>query len=411
MNIPIENPQDPAERVAMLKRHCTAHWRAKPGAGFFLISVPLRICPIGAHSDHQGGTVTGLTIDRSIQLFGQVADEPAVGIASANFGEVREIPFEGIADKIPGDWANYARGALVALNRSHGPLRRGFRGVIHGAMPIGGLSSSAAVTIAYLRALDHANGISLSTLETIALSRSVENDYLGLHSGIMDQSVILSGKRNSLSCVDCSTNTITSISQGAAAQPWEILVVYSGLSRQLTATPFNQRVQECHQAARELLEMARMPVSAKPLLSEAGAELFERFGDKLARNLQLRARHFFTEAARVREGMAVWPTGDMEQFGRLITASGHSSIVQFESGSPALIALYEILAAIPGVYGTRFCGGGFQGCCLAFIDPRKRESVLGALCEGYMKRHPELAGSYSLHLCRSMDSISVEELL
>jgi galactokinase/galacturonokinase len=100
----------------------------------------------------------------------------------------------------------------------------------------------------------------------------------------------------------------------------------------------------------------------------------------------------------------------MEGFGRLVTESGHSSIVNYESGSPALISLYEILAQIRGVYGTRFCGGGFQGCCLALIDPRKREAIAGELHEQYLKRHPELEKHYSIHFCRSVDSVLVEDV-
>ena len=112
----------------------------------------------------------------------------------------------------------------------------------------------------------------------------------------------------------------------------------------------------------------------------------------------------------MRAGMKLWQEGDMREFGRLVTASGESSIVNFESGSPALIALYEILAGIDGVYGARFCGGGFQGCCLALVDRAKREKVAAALHEGYMQRHPELEDAYSIHLCESSNSVSVEVL-
>jgi galactokinase/galacturonokinase len=125
---------------------------------------------------------------------------------------------------------------------------------------------------------------------------------------------------------------------------------------------------------------------------------------------QKRARHFFSEAARVRRGVELWRDGDMENFGRLVTESGNSSIVNYESGSPALISLYEILAQIGGVYGTRFCGGGFQGCCLAIIDPRKREAIAQELHAQYCKRHPELEPHYSSHFCHSVDTVSVEDL-
>jgi galacturonokinase len=408
MNIPIEIPGSACERTALLTRQFEATFGVDSRKPYFLVSVPLRICPLGAHSDHQGGTVTGLTIDRSVQLLGRATESPELHIFSANFSELRHVSFDSIPEKVNGDWGNYARGMVRALREAESFVSRGFNGVIHGAMPIGGLSSSAAVSIAYAKALEHVNHLSLSPLETILLVRATENGYLGLHNGILDQSVIVSSRPNALTCIDCRSHEISTLAQERSPQPWEILVVYSGLSRQLTGTPFNQRVAECHEAARQLLSLAGRPIPEKPLLGDVGAETFFEYQNQLPETLQRRARHFFTEAARVHEGMKVWPTGDMEKFGRLVTASGESSIVNFESGSPALIALYEILAGISGVYGTRFCGGGFQGCCLAIIDPRQRESIAEKLHAAYMAIHPELEGAYSIHFCNSSDSVSVE---
>lgn len=410
MSIPIDHTLSPEERTQRLLDRYTSSFHESPNNPFFLITVPLRVCPLGAHSDHQGGIVTGFTIDRSVQLLARAQDTAEASIVSANFNEERHIDLANVPAKTPGDWGNYLRGAAQALAIKDGELRRGFKGVIHGSMPIGGLSSSAAVTIAYVKALQHVNGTTASALETIMLVRAVENGYLGLHNGILDQSVIVSGKRGALTCIDCSAHTITSLEQGSSTIPWEILVVYSGLSRQLTATPFNQRVAECHEAAKELLVMAKRPAPEKPLLGEVDHELFERYGSQLPDNLRRRAAHFYTERARVVRGMELWSAGDIEGFGKLITASGESSIHNYESGSPALIALYEILADIPGVYGTRFCGGGFQGCCLALIDPRKRDSIAQALHTGYARRHPELIQDYSLHFCNSTDSVSLEVL-
>ena len=410
MSIPIDRTLSPETRSEMLLERYTATFKESPDKPFFLITVPLRVCPLGAHSDHQGGIVTGFTIDRSIQLLGRGIDTPEVSVVSANFDEHRSVDLGNIPPKTTGDWGNYVRGAAQALITKDGELPRGFRGVLHGSMPIGGLSSSAAVTIAYLKALQHVNGLSSSNLETIMLVRAVENGYLGLHNGILDQSVIVSGKRGALTCIDCTAHTITSLDQGTSTVPWEILVVYSGLSRQLTATPFNQRVAECHDAARELLRLAKRPVPEKPLLGEVDLEIFERYSSQLPANLRRRATHFFTERARVVGGMKLWSEGNIEGFGDLITASGESSIHNYESGSPALISLYEILAGISGVYGTRFCGGGFQGCCLALIDPRKRDSIAEAVHAGYSTRHPELIQDYSLHFCNSTDSVSLEAL-
>lgn len=408
MVIPIDRTAPPESTTRMLRDRFCATFGESSDQPLFLISVPLRVCPLGAHSDHQGGIVTGFTIDRSVQLLARGIDAPEVSVVSANFNEARTIDLTNIPPKTAGDWGNYVRGAAQALTAKEGELYRGFQGVLHGSMPIGGLSSSAAVTIAYVKALQQVNGLSSSHLETIMLVRAVENGYLGLHNGILDQSVIVSGKRGALTCIDCTAHSITSLDQGASTTPWEILVVYSGLSRQLTATPFNQRVEECHQAARNLLTLAKLPAPEKPLLGEVDLEIFERYGSKLADNVRRRATHFYTERARVLSGMKLWSAGDIEGFGKLVTASGASSIHNYESGSPALISLYEILADIPGVYGTRFCGGGFQGCCLALIDPRKRDAIAEALHAGYTSRHPELIQDYSLHFCNSTDSVSLE---
>lgn len=406
--IPIESPREVSALSDELRQRYESVFPLDSRKPLLVVRVPLRVCPLGAHSDHQGGTVTGLTIDRSVWLVGQGIDRPEISIWSANFEETRSVSFDSIPEKTPGDWGNYLRGAVRALHETESFVSRGFQGVLFGSMPVGGLSSSAAVTIAYLKALEHVNNLSLSTLETILLVRATENGYLGLHNGIMDQSVIMSGRQNSLTCIDCTSHQITNVTQEKTPEPWEILVVYSGLSRQLTGTPFNQRVAECHEAARTMLSLMGAKASERPLLGHISPDHFAELEEKLPEVLQRRARHFFTEAARVKRGKEVWASGDMTGFGSLITASGESSIVNFESGSPALISLYEILATIPGVYGTRFCGGGFQGCCLALIDPKKRREIAEALHAGYMRKHPELEGQYSIHFCRSSDSVSVE---
>lgn len=407
MTVPIQVAESSGIVIERLKRRYKSVFEYDERRQWLVVQVPLRVCPLGAHSDHQAGTVTGLTIDRSVWLVGQAHDRAEVTIFSEIFGQSCRVEFENIPDKTTGDWGNYARGAIHALRRAEAFVSRGFNAVVCGEMPVGGLSSSAAVTIAYLKALEQVNNLSLSRLETILLVRATENGYLGLHNGIMDQSVILSGRKNELTCINCASHEISNVAQERAVEPWEILVVYSGLTRQLTGTPFNQRVAECHEAARALLAAAGLPISEKPLLGEIDPKVFSDYEKKLPEVLGKRARHFFTEAARVRQGVELWASGDIAGFGALITQSGKSSIVNFESGSPALISLYDILASLSGVYGSRFCGGGFQGCCFALIDPRKRDEIAEALHRAYVDKHPELQDSYSIHFCQSSDSVSV----
>lgn len=382
--------------------------------GQFAISIPLRLCPLGAHSDHQGGVVTGFAIDRSIDLIGAVTDVRQADVFSVVFDQRAVVRFEEVAPKNPGDWINYLRGSVLCLSQAGARLgivlRYGFQAIVDGVMPIGGLSSSAAISLAYLKALVYAQSAHLSGADLVSLVSQIENGYLELNNGILDQSVIVNSKVNTLTVIDCSNGSTHSLAIGANHDLWEVLVVYSGLSRQLTATPFNQRVAECRDAARTLLTEAGVAISDNVRLGDVPQEVYETYQQALPETLRKRARHFFSEAQRVQDGVKAWRSGDIQGFGRLITESGYSSIVNYESGSPALVSLYEILSEQSGVYGARFCGGGFQGCCLALIDPAKRDSVVARLHEVYTARHPELADSYSIHFCKMSYMDEVQEL-
>jgi galactokinase len=119
--------------------------------------------------------------------------------------------------------------------------------------------------------------------------------------------------------------------------------------------------------------------------------------------LKKRAAHYFGEMQRVSEGVAAWRARDIKQFGALITQSGQSSIENYECGSPQLITLYEILRETSGVYGARFSGAGFRGCCIALIDPAARETIAEAIHCRYPVAHPGAAEHYSIHFCRPDD--------
>jgi galactokinase/galacturonokinase len=112
----------------------------------------------------------------------------------------------------------------------------------------------------------------------------------------------------------------------------------------------------------------------------------------------------------VRNGIEAWRNGDLERFGSLMTASGASSIHNYESGTNELITLYDLLRETPGVIGTRFSGGGFGGSCVALMRPDAAESVVDAVSAGYARAHPEAAKYASFHVCTSAGPARVEGL-
>ena len=146
-----------------------------------------RICPIGAHSDHNFGKITGLAIDKGIHIAFAAKQNGVVEMSSIQFPKRAQWHIENVPPRKEGDWADYLRGATLALEREH-RLKVGLCGVIEGTLPIGGLSSSAAVIIAFLSALCQVNGIQLEPQEIIDLAYDAELNYVGVSVGKLDQS-------------------------------------------------------------------------------------------------------------------------------------------------------------------------------------------------------------------------------
>lgn len=395
---PIRTARSETERVANLVSRLKCYPQVDP-ARIGIVRVPLRICPLGAHIDHQLGQVTGMTIDQSILLAFAPTTDASVYVESFNFEPAVAFSLDNVPAYTPRDWGNYIRGAVLALQQSHS-LQHGLIGVVEGEMPVGGLSSSAAVTIAYLLALQAVNHLEEPPEKNVALVRFTENHYIGLNNGILDQSVILFNQHEHLTFIDCQTFQVDRIPAAPTNGGFEILAVYSGVSRVLAGTDYNNRVAECREAARRLLSYAGQPDQPEARLRHVQSDIFIAEGHRLPLNLKRRASHYFGEMQRVQEGVTAWQEGNLSRFGALMSESGHSSISNYECGSPQLITLYEILRETPGVYGTRFSGAGFQGNCLALIDPTARETIAEAVHRCYPTIHPAEAPAYSIHFCQ-----------
>lgn len=399
----VARPQ--AERVEELIRCLQRHYHGDIDA-IRIVRVPLRISPLGAHIDHQLGRVTGMAVDRSILFAFAPTGNRSVHVHSLDFQEPTTFSLDTIPPYVKGDWGNYLRGAATALQNTH-QIEHGLIGVLSGDMPIGGLSSSAAVTIAYLLGLEAVNDLTLTPDENIRLVTRTEHDYIGLNNGILDQTSILFSRRNHLTVIDCESVQIDRAPASIAPEAYAIMAVYSGVAQGLMGTGYNNRVAECQSAARQLLELGGQNGVADPRLRHVDPTLFATYGNRLDAPLRKRATHFFTEMERVTAGIEAWQRGDLLRFGELVAQSGESSIKNYESGCPQLITLYEILRETPGVYGVRFSGAGFRGSCLALIDPAYGEAIAEAVHQRYPLAHPDIADAYSIHLCQPADGAAL----
>lgn len=341
-----------------------------------------------------------MTIDREVVMVAVPDSEAVARLTSLDFPGDVVVGLDDPAPPKAGDWGDYLRAAVSVLAEDH-HLRSGFRAALGGDLPGTGLSSSAAVLVAYLLALTRVNEIDVGREEIAGLVQKAENEYVGVASGRLDQSIILFAAPTHLTRVDCSDMSIEQVARPPGSGEFRVLVAFSGVGRALVGSGFNARVDECREAARLLLDLGGETPRQKPVLSAVRPEVFEQYVEKLPQNLRRRAAHFFGEQRRVLNGVAAWHEGDLDRFGALMTASGASSIHNYESGTAELVTLYELLRDSPGVYGTRFSGGGFGGSCVALIDADAGASVIEAVKRRYESAHPEVASAASFHICHT----------
>ena len=367
---------------------------------------PYRICPIGAHSDHQFGKITGIAIDKGIHIAYSPKNNGVVELLSLQFEKRAQWHVNSVPEQKQLDWADYLRGATIALSQKH-PLHTGMSGVIEGSLPIGGLSSSAAVILAFLTALCKVNGIELSAQELILTALAAENNYVGVSCGKLDQSCEVYSKKDHLLYLDTLDDSYELIPTSPNMRPYKIAIFFSGIERTLAGSKFNMRVDECRSAAYALKAYAGMEYGKfdQTYLREVPYEVYLQYKDRLPENFAKRAEHWYTEFFRVQKGAEAWRKGNLEAYGKLSFESGRSSIYNWETGSPELKKLYEIMTQTDGIYGGRFSGAGFKGCCMALIDPAFEESITQAVTREYLKTFPELEGKYSVHICQSADGI------
>ena len=368
---------------------------------------PYRICPIGAHSDHNLGKITGLAIDKGIHIAYSPKHNGVIEMSSLQFPKRAQWHIREIGDKT-GDWADYLRGATWALAKEH-TLSTGLCGVIEGSLPIGGLSSSAAVILAFLNALAKVNDIHLKAQELIDIAFDAEKNYVGVNVGTLDQSCEVLSKANHLLYLDCKDNHYELIPTPEQMKPYDIAIFFSGLEHSLAGSKYNMRVDELRAGVYALQAFSGMEYGK---FNEANARnvpfaTYQAYRNQLPSSWAKRCEHWYTEFQRVEAGAEAWRRGDIEAYGRLSFESGWSSIHNWESGAPEQIRLYEIMRETDGIYGGRFSGAGFKGCCMALINPDKADAIKETVEQKYLTAFPEMKGKYSFHLCKSADGIGV----
>lgn len=365
---------------------------------------PYRISPLGAHIDHQWGIINGFAIDKGIHMAYKAKQNGVVELQSLNFPKRAQFFVSAVPERREGDWADHLRGAAKVLGEKY-RLATGLSGVIEGSLPIGGLSSSAAVIICFLSALAKVNGITLTPGEMIAYAKRAENEYVGVSCGKLDQSCEVLSKKDHLLYLDTKDDSYELIATPPYMKKYSIAIFFSGLERSLKNSKYNLRQDECKAAAYALLAYSGLEYGSfsETRLRDVPYEVFLSYRERLPEVWRRRAEHYYSEFHRAERGAELWRKGDIERYGELVFESGWSSIYSYECGSDELRKLYEIMRQTDGIYGGRFSGAGFKGCSMALIDPERTEEIERRVTDEYLRAFPSLTGKFSFHTAQSAD--------
>ena len=324
--------------------------------------VPYRIRPLGAHLDHQGGKVLSQCTSFGVTGYWRRNGLNRVRVLSHGFGQA-DIDLN--ADLVSeADGFDYLRGTLAQFRANQYPLI-GIDLLVNGALTACGLSSSAAITLLYQELLCQSMRVSLEPELRIDWAVACENHFIGVQSGVGDQTPMLFAGDGESVLYDCRSRKAKRI---VPKDQWRFLVINSGQSVALSgSSSFNDRVAESFEAASEMASLLKRP-SERARLSDFSDAEWNALTPRLSATAQRRSAHFFTEMTRVLAGETALLAGDPVRFGALMNASCQSSIDQYETGTNLLIELVRHLQAIDGVFGARFSGSGTRGCVVALIE-------------------------------------------
>ncbi|HEY8991052.1 MAG TPA: galactokinase [Luteolibacter sp.] len=338
---------------------------------------PGRIEFIGNHTDYNGGTVLGASIDRGVTVAVAPRTDGKRNFYSMFTGKTVTLD-AAVGTKQVGEasWVNYPLGVIAAMPAFGLQAPQGFDYVAMSDLPTGaGLSSSAAIELASGLAFLSITGQQADRETLVKIGKHAENNFVGVPCGILDQGVSGFGKAERLVFIDCRGPRFDTVPLPAGAHFW---IFNTHTKHALVDGLYATRHRECMEAAKTL--GVSLLVEAKPSQVEAAR-------NKLSIDAHKRAKHVVEEIARVDLAVRALEGGDLTTVGALLTASHRSSQHFFGNSTEELDFLVDTLTATAHVYGARLTGGGFGGAVMALTDASFGEAQAQAVSAAYEKKY------------------------
>ena len=345
-----------------------------------MVRAPGRVNLIGEHTDYNDGYVLPAAIERETVMAGAARDDRTVRVAALDLDRRASFGLDSL-ERSAGDESgvNYIKGVAAVLE-SQGRRLRGMDAVIASDIPIGsGLSSSAALEVAAARLWSELDALEMEPVELALAAQQAENEFVGMRCGIMDQMASVLGREGHAVFLDCRTREYRLVP--LPSQRALIVICDSGVRRELSASEYNRRREQCEQAVESLRRLspgirALRDVDTETLASARGL---------LDPLLFLRARHVVSENERVLASVEALQHGDLGRFGGLMNASHDSLRDDYEVSCRELDVLVEAARGVPGVLGSRLTGAGFGGCTVSLVEDSAVEGFAADVASHYRR--------------------------
>ncbi len=367
---------------------------------------PGRVNLLGEHVDYNDGIVLPAAIDRSVHLQARLLEQPVVNLNALDLKAETTFRLDNLDAKadthgtpLP-SWALYPAGVAWAARKMGLPVK-GISAVYTSNIPIGsGLSSSAAVEVAFGALWQVVGNWDISRLQLAQLCQRAENEYVGVNCGLMDQFASACGVRGHALYFDTR-----SLEYRALPLPPKTVIVIadSGVRRSLTTSAYNDRRAACEEAVRIL----KSRLDGIWSLRDVRPSDFAHHAAELPETIRMRAQHVVEEIARVEEALVCLEGGDSDGFGRLMLACHASLRDLYQVSVPELDMLVDIAKDLPGCWGARLTGAGFGGCTVNLVEERHASDFMRDLAHDYKRRSGKAA---QIYVCRASAGASVRQI-
>mgnify|MGYP003949000717 CR=1 FL=1 len=368
-------------------RLCASEFSAHMGGEPTWVSwAPGRINLIGGHTDYNAGLALPAAINRWISVALRPREDGIIRVRSLDFGGEMRGSVAGFGEA-GASWQRFVAGSVEVFG-SHHPLPSGFDAVFTGDVPDGaGLSSSAALTIAWMTILRAWTGAEVEDIRLTQYAQQVEHEYLGVKCGLLDQIGSLMARPGQLMLVDFQDLEVTPVDVALENVTW--VVLHSGVRRELAGSAYLERVQQCQQG---LLAIQATHTSVRGMrdidLSMVDDHSIE----------SRRLRHVITENQRVLEAVDAVQKGDAGALGRVLSSAHRSLRDDYEVSCPQLDLLVDLALAQPACFGGRMVGGGFGGCTLNLVQTEAAPNFIETVLGEYRARVPEVPRAFTFDL-------------